>query len=245
MARVRCAMILQVALPFPQNLGILEIAWLAGVPAGPEEAFVVQIYLYQIDKAVGPYTEEQLRVLVSSGAISKKEHAWYEGLAEWQPLDTIISFAAGGGPAPAPKGPAIPASPKKKEQAASNKEPTGTALNVLVADDEKSTAMAVCYILGQAGHKVDVVHDGGEALEILKASPGQYQILITDHRMLTMTGLELVEELKKTKFRGKIIVFTGYITEELEDSYRELGVTHFFNKPLDLRRLPHLVARIA
>jgi CheY-like chemotaxis protein len=217
--------------------------WPAGPSAVPEGTFVVQIYLYQTDKAVGPYTEDQLRVLVNSGAISKTEHAWYEGLAEWQPLDTLISFAAGGDAGRG--GAAIPAAPKKKEQAASKKEPTGTALNVLVADDEKSTAMAVCYILGQAGHKVDVVHDGPGALEILKASPGHYQILITDHRMLTMTGLDLVEELKKTKFRGKIIVFTGYITEELEDSYRELGVTHFFNKPLDLRRLPHLVARIA
>ncbi|MGB8352784.1 MAG: response regulator, partial [Chthoniobacteraceae bacterium] len=211
-------------------MGILESAWLAGPPAVPEKVFVVQIYIYQIDRAVGPYTEEQLRVLVDAGAITKTEHAWHEGLAEWQPLDTIISFAAGGGPAPAPNGPAVPAAPKKKEQAASKKEQTGTALNVLVADDEKSTAMAVCYILGQAGHDVDVVHDGVEALEILMAVPTQYQILITDHRMINMTGLELVEKLKKTKFRGKIIVFTGYITEELEDSYRELGITHFFNK---------------
>jgi len=203
-----------------------------------DKAFVVQIYLYQIDRAVGPYTEEQLRVLVNSGAISTTEHAWHDGLAEWQPLDTIISFAAGGAaiPAPPPGPSSVP--PKKEAQ-------KGSALNVLVADDEKSTAKAVCYILEQAGHKVDVVHDGQEALEILKASPVQYQILITDHRMLNMSGLELVEELKKTKFRGKIIVFTGYITEELEDSYRQLGITYFFNKPLDLRRLPHLVARIA
>ena len=172
---------------------------------------------------MGPYTEDQLRVLVKSGAISKTEHAWHDGLSDWQPLDTIISFAA--------SGPAIPASPKKEEQ-------TASGLKVLVADDEKSTAKAVCYILEQAGHKVDVVHDGQEALEILKASPDQYQILITDHRMLNMNGLELVEQLRKTKFRGKIIVFTGYITEELENSYRELGITYFFNKPLDLRRLP-------
>jgi len=191
-----------------------------------DKAFVVQIYLYQIDRAVGPYTEEQLRVLVKSGAITTTEHAWHDGLPDWQPLDTVINFAA--------DGPTIPPEPPVNP----------SALNVLVADDEKSTAKAVCYILGQSGHKVDVVHDGMEALEILKASPAQYQILITDHRMQNMSGLELVEELRQTKFCGKIVVFTGYITEELENSYRELGITHFFNKPLDLRRLPELVAKI-
>lgn len=200
----------------------------------------MQIYLYQIDKTLGPYTEDQLRVLVKSGAISRTEHAWHDGLAEWQPLDTIVTFAGGGPAIPAPQPSPSPTPPKKEEKPRS-----ASSLNVLVADDEKSTAKAVCYILEQAGHMVDVVHDGPEALEILKSAPGHYQILITDHRMLKMTGLELVEELRKTKFRGKIIVFTGYITEELENSYRELGITYFFNKPLDLRRLPELVIKIA
>jgi hypothetical protein len=66
----------------------------------------MEIYLYQNDKQVGPYTEQQLRDMVASGAIGKTEFAWHEGLGEWQPLDKIISFA--------PAAPAFPPPPEKQ-----------------------------------------------------------------------------------------------------------------------------------
>ena len=54
----------------------------------------MQLYLYRNDQQEGPYTEEQLRIMVKSGAVSQTENAWYEGLSEWQPLEKIISFAS-------------------------------------------------------------------------------------------------------------------------------------------------------
>jgi hypothetical protein len=54
---------------------------------------LMQIYLYQNDKQVGPYTEKQLRDMVKAGAISQTEFAWREGLSEWQSLDRMIAFA--------------------------------------------------------------------------------------------------------------------------------------------------------
>jgi hypothetical protein len=65
----------------------------------------MQIYLYQNDKQIGPYTEEQLREMETSGAISRTEYAWYEGLGEWQPLNKIISFV--------PAAPTFPPPPQK------------------------------------------------------------------------------------------------------------------------------------
>jgi hypothetical protein len=65
----------------------------------------MEIYLYQNDKQVGPYTEQQLRDMLASGAIGKTESAWHEGLGEWQPLDKVISFA--------PVAPAFPPPPKQ------------------------------------------------------------------------------------------------------------------------------------
>jgi CheY-like chemotaxis protein len=118
-------------------------------------------------------------------------------------------------------------------------------LNILVADDEKSTAKASCYILEHAGHKVDVVHDGQEALELLKNNPDKYQLLITDHSMPKMSGLQFVENLLPTQFHGRIVVFSGYLTEDVECSFRNLGVRHFLKKPFDLKQLPNLAAQIA
>jgi len=189
----------------------------------------VKIYLYLNDKEVGPYTEDQLRVFVKTGAISEAQYARHEGHSEWQPLNTLVSFGSDGA--------GLSPSPKKQVSAAS-------PLNILVVDDEKSTGKAVSYFLERAGNKVHIVYDGQEALEILKKFPGKFHILITDHSMPKMSGLELVEQLQETNFRGKIIVFTGYLTADLESAYRILGVKYFFNKPLDLKRLPELVTKL-
>jgi CheY-like chemotaxis protein len=196
----------------------------------PEGASVVQIYLYLNNKEVGPFTEEQIRVFVKAGAISQTHNARREGVSEWQPLNTIVFFGFDGHGLSAPQ--------KKAVQ-------TAAPLNILVVDDEKSTGKAVCYVLEHAGNKVDAVHDGQEALQVIKTFPDKYQLLITDHMMLKMTGLELVEKLQQTQFHGKIIVFTGYLTADLESAYRLLGVKYYFNKPLDLKRLPYLVAKLA
>jgi len=118
-------------------------------------------------------------------------------------------------------------------------------LNILLADDESATIATVSFILKRAGHKVAVAHDGQEALEMLKQSPHEFHVLITDHAMQNVSGLELVEKLHETPFRGRVIVLSAYLTKDLESSYRAHGVSHFINKPFDLGELRDAVALIA
>ena len=115
-------------------------------------------------------------------------------------------------------------------------------LNILVADDEESTTTVVSYILKNAGHSVDVVKDGQDALDILKKSPDKYQILITDHLMQKVSGLELVERLHQTKFHGRIVVLSAVVESGLESSYRKNGVNQFISKPFDVAELRNAVA---
>jgi len=111
------------------------------------------------------------------------------------------------------------------------------SLNILVVDDEKSTVISVAFVLRHCGHAVDTVSDGGEALNRLKQNARQYHILITDHAMLQVSGLELVAELRATDFRGKIVVLSANLTQELRESYVALGANHFIAKPFDLSDL--------
>ncbi len=107
-------------------------------------------------------------------------------------------------------------------------------LNILLADDETSTTAAVSYVLKRVGHRVDVVHDGQAALELIKKSPEEYHLLITDHLMQNLSGLELAEKVVKTTFHGRILVLSAYVSKDLETSYRKFGITQFVNKPFDI-----------
>ena len=52
----------------------------------------MQIYLYQNEQQTGPYSEEQIRQLIAAGTIQTNDVCWHEGLSDWQPLETVISF---------------------------------------------------------------------------------------------------------------------------------------------------------
>lgn len=52
----------------------------------------MQIYLIKNNAQVGPYTEPQIRAMVSSGEVGRMDNAWHEGLSEWRPLNTVLNF---------------------------------------------------------------------------------------------------------------------------------------------------------
>src|ERR1039458_5544270 len=100
---------------------------------------------------------------------------------------------------------------------------TLSGLNILSVDDENSVTASVRLALKSMGHTVDVLHGGSEALAKLKESPDHYHILITDHLMPGVTGLDLLKQLKPTAFKGRIIVLSAHLTEDLEEKYQAIG----------------------
>lgn len=119
---------------------------------------------------------------------------------------------------------------------------TGTrkSLRVLYADDMKELRQLMEIVLGRDGHKVDAVSDGGLAIELVQKNPTGYDVVITDHHMPTMSGLELVAELRRLQFAGKIIVFSSELSNEVDETYRRHKVDHILPKPIfpsDLRAI--------
>jgi two-component system chemotaxis response regulator CheY len=119
---------------------------------------------------------------------------------------------------------------------------TGTrkSLRVLYADDMKELRQLMEIVLGRDGHKVDAVADGGLAIDLVQKNPSGYDVVITDHHMPTMSGLELVAELRRLQFPGKIIVFSSELSNEVDETYRRHKVDHILPKPIfpsDLRAI--------
>jgi len=114
-------------------------------------------------------------------------------------------------------------------------------LNILVVDDEPSTVVSVAVVLKAHGHSVDGVPDGEDALVRLKDDLHRYQIIITDHAMEKVSGLELLTALRTTAFRGKVMVLSAHLTYDLKLSYHSLGVDRLISKPFDLAELREAV----
>ena len=117
-------------------------------------------------------------------------------------------------------------------------------LNILLAEDERAVAFSICFALKPDGHRIEMVADGEQALAEATGKPGTFDLLITDHSMPRMNGVELVKRLREMDFRGKILVLSAHRSAENRAVYAELGVDGLLPKPFDLFQLRDLIGRI-
>jgi len=117
-------------------------------------------------------------------------------------------------------------------------------LNILLAEDERSVAFSISFALKADGHSIEIVSDGEEALSELTRKPGAFDLLITDHSMPRMNGVELVKRLRDTAFRGKIAVLSAHLSAENVAVYAALGVDMLIPKPFDVYLLRAAIREI-
>jgi CheY-like chemotaxis protein len=112
---------------------------------------------------------------------------------------------------------------------------------VLYVDDMRELREVARLALSRCGHKVNCAPDGRDALDMITADPGAYDIVISDHHMTVMNGLELVMKLREIKYKGMIAIVSSELNEDVADDYRKLGINHILFKPVSLSDLRALV----
>lgn len=111
--------------------------------------------------------------------------------------------------------------------------PPPTFASILLAEDDLVCRETFSAILQRAGHQVEVVNDGQAALDRLEESPGLFDIVITDHQMPRLNGLELAQRLGwQNLFENRIIVISGQITATDRFAYHELPIHSIIDKPI-------------
>ena len=109
-------------------------------------------------------------------------------------------------------------------------------------DDMRQLREIVQMSLARDGHTVESYADGKDALERIQQDPGAYDLFISDHHMPRMNGLEVVRELRRIAFRGKIFIFSSEIDEDVNDIYLTLKVDMVLPKPIILPELKQFLA---
>lgn len=113
---------------------------------------------------------------------------------------------------------------------------------IMVLDDVLDAGILIKKILERKGHSVQVFDEEEEALNYAKISPVELAIL--DIKLKKLTGIEVLEELKKTKPDIKVIMLTGYPTIETARQAVNLGAAEYCVKPIDKDELEEKVAQV-
>lgn len=102
----------------------------------------------------------------------------------------------------------------------------------LYAEDVSQLRDLVRIVLTKEGHTVECVPDGLAAWEKIQADAARYDLVITDHHMPRMTGLDLVTHLRAMNYGGKVIVFSSELSPAVACAYRQLQVDLVLPKPI-------------
>jgi CheY-like chemotaxis protein len=100
-------------------------------------------------------------------------------------------------------------------------EPPVGAYKVLIVDDDHLVMTGISAMIEDLGHTPIEAHSGAEALAKLAADV-EVDVVITDHAMPAMTGLQLAKSIQETYSEIPIILATGYA--ELPADVNSLGV---------------------
>ncbi|CAN5611781.1 N/A [soil metagenome] len=114
-------------------------------------------------------------------------------------------------------------------------------LRILTVEDETAVAQLLALVLCGPRCKVTAAADGWEALAKIDTASQPYDVVITDHKMPRVTGLDLVRQLRVREFAGKIVVLSAFLNEQNTHAYKALGVDLMIDKPFDMDELRHAI----
>ena len=133
-------------------------------------------------------------------------------------------------------------SKSEKEQAHNIQAPIGTE-SILFVDDEELLVEWGQMTLERLGYRVTATTNSKEALELFSSDPFRFNLVITDHTMPDITGLQLARELLKIRSDISIILCTGHSETVSPDIAREAGIREYLMKPLAKQELAQAVHR--
>jgi CheY-like chemotaxis protein len=117
-------------------------------------------------------------------------------------------------------------------------------LRIIYAEDVRELRELARIVLTREGHAVECVEDGLAALAKISANLDGYDLLITDHHMPRMNGLELVLDLRRLPFRGRIMVFSSELNPVVSNEYEKLQVDRILFKPVYPSYLKQAIAEL-
>lgn len=106
---------------------------------------------------------------------------------------------------------------------------------ILIVDDEKNYTLILAAVLEDAGFETLTANSGPEALESLSES--DVDLVLTDMKMPSMDGIDLLERIKKEDADLPVIMMTAHGTVEKAVEAMQKGAYNYILKPFDNERL--------
>jgi PAS domain S-box-containing protein len=114
---------------------------------------------------------------------------------------------------------------------------------ILLVDDEEVLTNAYKEMLGRLGYDVTAKTSSTDALASFRAHPEQFDLVITDQTMPSMTGIQLSREIMNVRPDIPIILCTGFSESITRDQVLKYGIRAYVMKPIVRQQLAEVIRR--
>ena len=116
-------------------------------------------------------------------------------------------------------------------------------LKILAVDDTRSVTLSMGFVFAKPRYEFSWIDNGMDALAVLKGDCAP-DVIIVDHEMPNLTGLEFVREIRKRGISSEVIVVAAVLPSETRQAYEQMDVHVMFDKPFDISQLRSAVDHI-
>ena len=116
--------------------------------------------------------------------------------------------------------------------------------HILLVEDDSVNAMIAKKALNNSGHTVTHVSDGQQAIEVFALYPELYDVILMDHHMPIMDGVQAtikLHELYDSQVLPPIIALTANAMDGERKKYLDVGMQDYCTKPFKQEQLNALV----
>ena len=120
----------------------------------------------------------------------------------------------------------------------------GTGQRILYLDDDHVLVDLAQRMLDRLGYRVVGFTDSSEALQAVRASPDEFDLVITDMNMPGKTGLNVAREMMSVRPTLPIVLSSGHVTDELVSQAKAAGVSEVLYKPNTVAEYAEAIQRL-
>ncbi len=112
---------------------------------------------------------------------------------------------------------------------------------ILIVDDDPAHRTMLKKLLGGWGYVIVEAEDGAVAIETVRNT--SFDLILMDIRMLNVSGIEALEQIKIINPETPVIIMTAYASLETAVSALKKGAYDYLTKPLDFDELKISIER--
>ncbi len=118
-------------------------------------------------------------------------------------------------------------------------------MRVMIVDDEPFIREGLKQLIEASGHDCEVTAEAGNGLEALdKLKTEKIDLIFADIKMPAMSGLEMIERIKKYNLSdAQIVILTGFADFEYARTAMRNNITYYLLKPVQVDELEKVLIK--